>query len=256
MPSLKRTPAFSYFELLDLCQEPGCPLCHLAQKTVDRAIIIMFDDGGVTDVDVRLQLRRSLGYCREHAHYLIDPRRTGSRSPLGMSIVYGDILKAVTRKLDETRFTPRKELPLDKQVQSQVNTWFNRPKKQPNTTAAVDALQPDEKCPICARRDNAIILATDTLVTRLAEEDAKLIAALEQSDPICLPHLGLALAYAKTPGAVKQLKRITTAHLDQLRTELEEFQRKQDYRYQDETLTDAERDAWQRAVRFVVGAGK
>lgn len=255
MAILKHTPPFSYFELIDLCAQPGCPLCRLADKTTDRAISMLFDDGGVVDVDVRAELRASLGHCPQHARYLIDRQRKGSRSPLGMAIVYADILKEVGRKLDATTYTPNKNLSLDKQVESQLNTWFNRPKKQPNADAAVRSLQPEGPCPICVRRDETIALAIDTLTTKLGENETKLIAALEASDGLCLPHLRQSIAFAKLPVVLDQLKRITAEHMQQLAADLEEFKRKQDHRYLDEKLTDGERDAWQRVVRFMVGTG-
>jgi hypothetical protein len=64
------------------------------------------------------------------------------------------------------------------------------------------------------------------------------------------------IAHVKKPVALDHLKRLTLAKLATLGDELDEYKRKQDYRYQDEKLTPGERDAWQRAVNFMAGTGR
>jgi len=80
----------SYFDLLEACSEPGCPVCRislkLARRYVDSILYEYVNDPGVRD-----EIRRSRGYCNEHAGWMLDVRGAG----LGIAIFQRDIVQTV-----------------------------------------------------------------------------------------------------------------------------------------------------------------
>ncbi len=86
------TPHFtplSYFDIVDACAQPGCPLCRLSAGVVQRypdTIVYEY----VNDPALHDQLSRSLGYCNEHAWRLPD---VSGGAALGVAIVYRDQMK-------------------------------------------------------------------------------------------------------------------------------------------------------------------
>jgi ferredoxin len=102
----------------------------------------------------------------------------------------------------------------------------------------------ETSCPACRRRSQSI---------------ASVLAAVEKADPnrlgetkFCLPHLPLVLEHVPVAGAVAIL-RATRELLGSLHSELEEFFRKSDYRFQHEPL-GTEVTAWLRAADILMGS--
>ncbi|HEX6383113.1 MAG TPA: DUF6062 family protein, partial [Anaerolineae bacterium] len=105
-------------------------------------------------------------------------------------------------------------------------------------------------CPACQTRDETTGRALD--VWRAHYHDPGLVAALQRADGFCLPHLRQALHSLDGPP-----RHLLLAHQRQawqkLRSQLAEFLRKSDYRFQDEAF-GLEEDVWRRAVRAISGA--
>jgi hypothetical protein len=76
----------------------GCPVC---QRSAEAAMhfIAVFAREGVNDPGIRDELRRSLGFCREHA--MGAAAQVGA--PLAMSIVGADLCDEVVRRIDAHR---------------------------------------------------------------------------------------------------------------------------------------------------------
>jgi len=85
----------TYFALLEACQQPACPVCRLEQQATERYLDHLFYEN-VNDSGVRSHLRSSLGFCHEHTGLLLN-HRLGD--PLGMSIIYNDVLGRVLKRL-------------------------------------------------------------------------------------------------------------------------------------------------------------
>ena len=77
-------------------------------------------------------------------------------------------------------------------------------------------------------------------------------AALAASDGLCLPHLRRALELVRTESAFESLLAVTRERLLELQSELDEFIRKHDYRFQSEGF-DSEGDSWLRAIGIICG---
>ena len=86
-------------------------------------------------------------------------------------------------------------------------------------------------------------------------DDPAIERAYVAAGGLCLPHFRIALSHAGG-GASRTLAQWQAATWRQLRGELDELIRKHDYRFADEKVTEAEADAWQRAVAALVGAAE
>ena len=234
----------SYHELIDACQEPGCPVCSLAQRAVRRHLEQVIYDS-VNDPPTRARLRESLGYCYDHAWQLT---QAGASTPLGVAFIYRDLLNTVTKVLEEGGY----ERPSRRFTFSQVVETVDRNKPSVFTQTAVQHLTPQKPCPACDHRDNMTTLYAIALMDALAENDARLRESLEATDGLCVPHLRRAMELARSETAVANLLAITIPKLHSLQAELTEFIRKNDYRYTDEKVGD-EGNSWLRALCALVG---
>ena len=78
------TKTATYFDLRDACQLPGCPVCRIEQRTVQRFLdALMYEN--VNDPGTRDRLRGSLGFCHEHAWQVANEMLGNA---LGMAIIY------------------------------------------------------------------------------------------------------------------------------------------------------------------------
>ena len=100
----KSTPSFSYFEILDACQEPACPVCSLGHAAARRNVNTLIYEG-VNDYGLRAKLRESLGYCHEHAWLLPE---AGESAALGIAIVHRDLLNTIRERLENIKYDKAK----------------------------------------------------------------------------------------------------------------------------------------------------
>lgn len=243
MKLAKRPTTFSYFEILDACAEPGCPLCRLGQRSAQRHLTSLIYDS-VNDVPLRATLRDSYGYCHEHAWMLPE---SGESAPLGTAIVHRDILNTLRTRLDQESYSKERRTSLRAAVAGAINP-------DPTKNSEESKHLPQKVlCPACERRLEAEHLAYASLLEALDKEDQPMHAALESSDGLCIPHLRQALNFARTPQAFAALVEITKGQLSALIDDLDEFIRKNDHRFRDEKISSDERDSWQRALRRTSG---
>lgn len=71
---------------MDVLGQPGCPACRLADAAARDWLAALFHEH-VNDPEIRARLRRSRGFCREHAEAAM---KLGDA--LGCSIIYADLL--------------------------------------------------------------------------------------------------------------------------------------------------------------------
>jgi hypothetical protein len=82
--------------------------------------------------------------------------------------------------------------------------------------------------------------------------DAEFQNAYINSDGLCFPHMR-SLCERLTGESLTFILHEQERKLSTLTTHLSEFERKNDYRFNDERITQDEANAWQRAVRFMAG---
>jgi hypothetical protein len=239
----KRPTTFSYFEIIDACKVPGCPICRLGQRSAQRHLNSLIYSG-VNDVPLRATLRDSYGYCHEHAWMLPE---SGESAPLGIAIVHRDILNTLRARLSEESYGREKRSSLRATVADALN---------PDPTAVQERskhIPQKTLCPACERRLETEHLAFASLLEALDKEDQPMRAALESSDGLCIAHLRHALNLARSPQAFETLVEITTEQLSMLINDLDEFIRKNDHRFRDEKISSKEKVSWQRALQLTSG---
>jgi len=198
----------------------------LEQQSVERYLDNQFYEN-VNSPKWRDGLRASLGFCHEHAWLGVNQRLGDA---LGYSIIYRDLVNSILKQLHEEGGPARKK-----------------------SGSLMDALVPQKRCPVCEKRDHVTHMYLSVLVEEL--KSPEMIQALRTSEGLCLPHLRLALGQIKKSSANEQLINIHREKLANLRTELEEFIRKNDYQAIQEGF-GREGDAWLRAIGMIVGSRK
>ena len=229
-----------YFDLVEACQQIGCPVCCLVQSAVERFLSHLFYES-VTDPAVRTRLRRSLGFCRTHAWLLVDARIGDA---LGMAIIYHDLLGSLLKHLpSDTTSTSVQGSParMLRRLPSSLKTLVEQ---------ALQAISPRHRCPACEQEESTERVAMRVLEASL--DDPTFVEAFKTSGGLCLPHLQQALEGVHSPLALEILFATSREKLAGIRLELAEIIRKNDYRFREEAF-GPEGDAWKRVVAIVVG---
>jgi hypothetical protein len=228
-------------DLLDACRQPDCPVCRLVNQAVERYLDNLFYEN-VNDGDLRAQLRSSLGFCHEHAWLALKP---GIGEALGVAIIYHDVLTNILRNFPEMESSSQEQGWLSSLLSQMPRQLSDQVKEITN------AITPKEPCPVCQKRDQAAELYLSELIKGLKNE--QMLAALRDSDGLCLPHLLQAFKEQTQDGkAVSALFAISQKKLTELDKELAEIIRKSDYRFSDEGFGE-EGDAWRRVIQVSVG---
>jgi hypothetical protein len=222
---MKKAPQkhMGYFDVLEALQKAKvCALCELEARGTRRHLDNLLYEN-VNDVGVRGDLARSRGYCRRHAHMLLE-----FADGLGTAILYQDQVKMFLDFLSGQTGLParlyRRHLP---------ESWNH------------DAL-----CPACAIQAKGRRGHIATLLEWLG--DPQMQKALDGSPGLCVPHLLLVMRQVRSAAERDRLLKVHVSKFGALAQELAEFIRKQDYRFRGEP-SGREKDSWQRAVNMMVG---
>lgn len=195
-----------------------CPLCRVAYK-VEGEYTWAFLDEYSHDETTLDRLRRSRGFCAEHAERLRRLEVEGLQSNLGISTVYLDTLSGLREELE--------------------------------ALAEGGDLGPAEPCPACANRDQELAKNARYLVEEIAESERSRERFLA-SEGICLPHLELVWQHARDDLQRELVLSVQRRVVEELIAELEENIRKQGHEYDGEP-SEREADSWRRAIRLTVG---
>jgi hypothetical protein len=216
----------TYYELLEALQQEGCALCRLSQRAVERYLKGMLYEN-VNDVTVQETLKATQGFCPAHSELMLCQRNS-----LGTAILYRAILGHLSRDLTSEATT----------------TWLERLTQQ-GAREEKRIPSPRAACPACEQRDDAALRYLKPLQNLHADDE--LAATFTAGSGFCLHHLRQVTARLRGE-ALERLLRYQHERWEELRAELAEIVRKNDYRFQGEGFGD-ERDAWLRAVRAVAG---
>jgi hypothetical protein len=205
-----------YHDLHAACRQPGCPVCTVVQDGVARYLDAIFYEQ-VNDIPLRKKLRDARGLCNDHAWIAADVLRGNA---LGLAIVYNDVMKTVLEELANQ--TPRRRV----------------------------TLKVSGTCPACAWRDEITVDAISVMAEYIKDPD--LLAEFKKSNGLCLFHLKAIFEKINDVESREVLLSLQKGRWQSLQLELEEFIRKNDYRFQKEGFGD-ERDSWRRAVWSIAG---
>jgi len=222
------TPS-SLHDLLEACNQTGCPVCRIGAQTVRRQLKALFYEY-VNDIEMRDTLVKSLGFCGEHVRLLLSYKIADT---LGASIIYEHLVKVVLR-----------EFP--KQTSSMQPKELSR-----KLNSLVSASEGLGECLACKRRDEAVNYTLRQISSAL--DNATLREALEKSDGFCFPHLSRLFLEIQKPADVEYLLTLTKTKLETRQFEMAEVIRKNDHRFHAEKITEDEALAWKKAMVMLSG---
>jgi hypothetical protein len=204
----------TYYNIIDSFREKGCPVCYLVDKSVN-SFFNSFLFENVLDYGIGVKLKKSRGFCKEHAFKLI---KYGDS--LATAITYSSLIEDLLDELNK--------------MSSAKSNIFNQ----------------KGICPVCEvvseseeRYLNAFIL--------YAKEDI-FLEEYKKSKGMCVPHLKQLLLKCRDKKLLNKLIEIHIQFYKTLNEELKEIIRKNDYRFSKEQWGE-EKDAWIRAVEKFVG---
>ena len=223
----------TYFNLLDALKEKGCPVCNLVQKTTHMSMDSFLYEL-VNDPNVRKKIRKSLGFCNTHAWQL---QKIGDG--FGLSIIYNELLGMLNDKM--LLADSKKDKINIKALLKELAGGRARADYQDKIKAS---------CPVC----NDLRDCEKRYITAFIEgfNEAEFRVAFGGSFGLCLPHIVSALVTCKDEELIKELLKAESEKICNLRKELDEFERKHDYRFSKEGF-GKEGDSWMRAIEKMIG---
>lgn len=222
----------TYLELETILTEPGCPICRLGKK-VGHSTLANFLWESVNDPDLRGELDKSRGFCDEHHRETL----TFQGERLAAAIVQWAVMKEALRRLQASK------APLSKSL-------MGRLRGDRNQKEAAPALKPAGPCPVCALVAESERRSLQTLLKHLVPDFE---VGLQMAGGLCWSHLGQALQMSGDEATFAALVQVHGEIWAQLVTDLGEFIRKRDYRFQHEALTEAETISIRRAIDVLTG---
>ncbi|MCS6843608.1 MAG: DUF6062 family protein [Caldilineales bacterium] len=214
------------FELQEALRGGGCALCWLSHRAGYR-YLDSFSYESVNDPGLRNRLQASHGLCRQHAWALAGMRG----SSLGVAIVYRDVLGVLEQAVQGSGKS------------GGLLALFK------GSEEGTSLPSPSQPCPACEAEAEATQRYLAVLLNAL--DRAEVAQAFVAAGGLCYGHLRQAFD-AAAPQQWQRLRASQLAVYEGLRNELQEFIRKNDYRFRDEGF-GAEGDSWRRAVAAVVG---
>jgi hypothetical protein len=193
-----------------------CPLCRVAHKLDAEYMWHFFDEYSGQDRALD-ELRRSCGFCREHADTLRRIEVDGLRSTLGISKVYLDTLEGIAAELE--------------------------------ALAAGNDVE-HAQCPACADREEGVRKNARYLLDELAENERSRQLFVE-SPGLCMRHFDLVWETIETDERALVLE-VQRHSVSVLLDDLKEHIAKHDHRRKGEPK-GAETDSWIRAIRLTAG---
>lgn len=234
------TRPFSYYDLLESFQKPGCAICSLLSRDVERFLDSLLYEY-VTEPDIHHAFRSGRGFCNEHSWQLTHFRG----SVLGIAMLYEAAVDEVLTIAGQVQATGLPPSALSRLLNKLGDASVGR-----GVSPLSSALEPTGPCIVCellAQSEKDYMLAMGRYIA-----DASLEAAYRDSDGLCLPHFRQALREIRDAAHQDLFILIQLSHWNKLKAELGEFIRKYDFKYADEAMGE-EGDSWLRAIRQMGG---
>ncbi len=229
-------PSTTYQHLQKALQHSGCPICHIGKQAAHKYLdSILYES--VTDPNSRAQLVNSFGFCYHHSRELLD--FPGER--LASAIIEQSILREAMRRLKSKQSPPKRSL------RQTFQAGMNRPQYQ---SVTVTEPAPGHACMACDEQQASEGRVIETLLKHLIDD---LAVPLQHAGGLCWAHLQLAQQLAYKPAIYNAIVSIHEQIWTALNANLDEFIRKNDYRFRHEAMTDEESTSIARAIAILTG---
>ncbi|HEY8286623.1 MAG TPA: DUF6062 family protein [Chloroflexota bacterium] len=219
----------AYHQLMEAFAKPGCPVCRIVEEALLRYLDMLIHEN-VNDIPFRDELRQAGGFCCDHAWWLVDRVRGAA---LGTAIMYRDVLHSLDQRL----------------ALAVTSGTLSTGRRRRGLTTLLGG-RAGQSCPMCLVREREESAYLGTFADHCSEW--RFLEGYESSAGLCFGHLEVALAGRRDHETARSLVTSHRKIVARMLHELDEFQRKTDYRFHDEAI-GAEGDSWQRAVELVNG---
>jgi hypothetical protein len=224
----------SYFKLLEALKESTCPICALLAED-NRAYLDAVFYESVLDVPTRLNLMESFGFCSWHAHQIPDLPSICAPN-VGFAIFASDLLRKMVYLGGAMTENRRRNW---------ISAWFKR--KRRTLLSLIKA----RVCPACEHVKQFETYRLKDLLDAIG--DQAFLDTYQESRGICLPHFLLLEETYASHANFTLLYTMQLAKVATLRNMLEEFIRKQDFRFSGQ-ITPEEAKAWKVALDLLTGS--
>jgi hypothetical protein len=221
----------NFYDLVETLPQSGCVICTLVERDTAHFLDSQLYEY-VNESETHAALRASRGLCAVHSAQLVDY----GAQVLGIAILHAAILDELLKQAAAPRI-----------ISSRLGLLRG------NEETVAGRLEPSGRCMACEAMERAEQRHIQTLAGYIHE--AKMKAAFEQSEGLCLPHFRLALEAAPDASRHDLLLQIQLEKWRSLKAELEMFVEKYDINHADRSM-GAEADSWRRALRLVSGAAR
>ncbi len=209
--------------------DPSCALCRLSQRSVRRTLRDLFSEF-VNDPPLRVRIRAARGFCRYHLPLIVD-----SGDGLGIAILTHDLADETLQNWGERDFR------LDKNSGSNASDFRSR---LASFFASGSSPSAKTECLLCETEKEADTRYASALAAGLSRPEVW--ESCLSNREFCVRHVEMLVSLARPPERARLIQ-LETEHLTRLKNELEEFIRKNDYRFREEPMGE-EGDSWRRAL--------
>ena len=225
----------AYFRLLETLENTTCPICALVLEDSRSYLDALFYES-VLDVPTRMNFMESFGFCSWHARQI--PSLPSICAPnVGFAIFASDLL----RKLDYVG----RAITEERAHRWKWKSWVKRKRRR------LIAFLKERPCPACDHVKQFESYHLNDFMEAIGDKD--FLAAYQASQGICLPHFLILDETFLSHANFALLFDAQLAKGKALRNTLEEFIRKQDFRFSDQ-ITSEESKAWKSALDILVGS--
>ena len=212
-----------------LTGQEGCPICQYGRLAGRKYLDgVMYES--VNDYGLRERLVKNMGFCAFHSQEIL----TFPGAKLGAAIIEQAMLKEALRRMQG--------------VSGGRSSLFSRGSKSSDTSTLPDR----QSCPACLHEQQAEKRAIEELLSHWDDDWLRL---LENSGGMCFNHLMQTLRLAPKPIG-KTLRTLHERLWQDIIGQLDEFIRKQDYRFRDEFISEEEGIASRRTIAILTGEPK
>lgn len=223
----------SYHALLEALPEPGCAICRLLLRDVERFLDSLLYER-VTSPETQAAFRAGRGLCNAHGWGLVD-----KGNALGVATLYAAVMDDLLQVVEQASGEMGGKAGLGRLLGAGGQG-----------AALAEALEPAGPCLACELRVGAEARYVRTFSQHLGEADFQV--AYRASAGLCLAHFRAVLSQTRDPARLEALVSIQADKWARLKADLEEYRRKSDYRRSGEAM-GAEGDSWRRAIRATSG---
>lgn len=203
-----------YHALKDSMTDGACPICAQTEHNIRQTMRSVLYES-MTDPEIRQTIKDARGFCRHHSQMFLE-----EGDPLSHAIVYGDALRSALHDV----------------VGDQYHYYEDR-----------------QSCYFC---DMAKTME-ETYVTACCQalHEDEFFQAYLDGGLLCMTHLhAMELSSQHEKNGEEFFVKVAQATIDKYQVmihELDEIQRKSDYRNTGEAWTEGEKTAWRRAVSVI-----